>query len=101
MWLLFYVMDSLSVKFLQEGKQAIQRQPFLHNANLPTSIPTDNHPSVSHREFKINYVKCHHTDDITDGLLSVGISQRVRKELQQNATVTDKYTEGIKSVGIS
>ena len=59
MWLLFYVMDSLSVKLLQEGKQAIQRQPFLHNANLPTSIPTDNHPSVSHREFEINYAKCH------------------------------------------
>ena len=101
MWLLFYVIDSLSVKFLQEGKQAIQRQPFLHNANLPTSMPTDNHPSVSHREFEINYAKCHHTDDITDGLLSVGISQRVRKELQQNATVTNGYTEGIKSVGIS
>ena len=46
MWLLFYVMDSLSVKFLQEGKQAIQRQPFLHNANLPTSMPTDNHPFI-------------------------------------------------------
>ena len=59
MWLLFYVIDSLSVKFLQEGKQAIQRQPFLHNANLPTSIPTDNHPSVSHREFENIYAKCH------------------------------------------
>ena len=57
MWLLFYVMDSLSVKLLQEGKQAIQRQPFLHNANLPTSIPTDNHPSVSHKEFKNIYNK--------------------------------------------
>ena len=67
MWLLFYVMDSLSVKLLQEGKQAIQRQPFLHNANLPTSMPTDNHPSVSHKEFEINYAKCHHTDNITDG----------------------------------
>ena len=55
MWLLFYVMDSLSVKLLQEGKQVIQRQSFLHNVNLPT----DNHPSVSHREFEINYVKCH------------------------------------------
>ena len=59
MWLLFYVIDSLSVKLLQEGKQAIQRQPFLHNANLPTSILTDNHPSVSHREFENIYVKCH------------------------------------------
>ena len=59
MWLLFYVMDNLSVKLLQEGKQAIQRQPFLHNANLPTSIPTDNHPSVSHRELEIDYAKCH------------------------------------------
>ena len=50
-------MDSLSVKLLQKGKQAIQRQPFLHNANLPTSIPTDNHPSVSHREFENIYNK--------------------------------------------
>ena len=84
MWLLFYVMDSLSVKLLQEGKQAIQRQPFLYNAKLPTYIPTakqllvsnrefeniynkmpqsptsipmDNHPSVSHREFENIYNK--------------------------------------------
>ena len=61
MWLLFYVMDSLSVKLLQEGKQAIQRQPFLHNANLPTSIPTDNHPSVSHREFENIYKTMPHS----------------------------------------
>ena len=57
MWLLFYVMDYLSLKLLQEGKQAIQRQPFLHNANLSTSIPTDNHPSVSHKEFENIYNK--------------------------------------------
>ena len=57
MWLLFYVMDNLSVKLLKEGKQAIQRQHFLHNTNLPTSIPTDNHPSVSQREFENIYNK--------------------------------------------
>ena len=68
MWLLFYVMDSLLVKFLQEGKQAIQRQPFLHNANLPTSMPTDNHPSVSHKEFENIYNKMPQspTDSPTD-----------------------------------
>ena len=68
MWLLFYVMDSLSIKLLQEGKQAIQRQPFLHNTNLPTSIPTDNHPSVSHKEFKNIYNKMPQspTDSPTD-----------------------------------
>ena len=75
MWLLFYVIDSLSVKLLQEGKQAIQRQLFLHNATI--------------------------TDVNTDGSQSVGISQRVRKYLQQNATITDAHTDGIKSVGIS
>ena len=57
MWLLFYVIDSLSVKLLQESKQAVQRQPFLHNANLPTSIPTDHRPSGSHREFENIYNK--------------------------------------------
>ena len=57
MWLLFYVMDSLSVKLLQEGKQAIQRQPFLYNAKLPTSIPTAKHPSISNREFENIYYK--------------------------------------------
>ena len=69
MWLLFYVMDSLSVKLLQEGKQAIQRQPFLQHATI-----TDIHAA--------------------DGYPSVGISQRVRKYLQQNATITDGHTDG-------
>ena len=67
MWLLFYVIDSLSVKLLQEGKQAIQRQPFLQNATI--------------------------TDVHADGYPSIGISQRVRKYLQQNATITDGFTD--------
>ena len=75
MWLLFYVIDSLSVKLLQEGKHAIQRPPFLHNATI--------------------------ADGHTDGSPSVGMSQRVRKYLQQNATITDGHTDGQPSVGIS
>ena len=61
-------MDSLSVKLLQKGKQAIQRQPFLHNAKLPTSIPTAKHPSVSNREFENIYNKMPQspTDSPTD-----------------------------------
>ena len=75
MWLLFYVIDSLSVKLLQEGKQPIQRQPFLQNATI--------------------------TDVHADGYPSVGISQRLRKYLQQNATITDVHADGHPSVGIS
>ena len=41
------------------------------------------------------------TDNYTDGIKSVGISQRVQKQLQQNATFTDGYTDALKSVGIS
>jgi len=43
-----------------------------------TDTPTYVRPSVFHREFENNYLKCHH---ITDGLKSVGISQRVQKQL--------------------
>ena len=116
MWLLFYVMDSLSVKFLQECKQAIQWQPFLRNANLPT----DNHPLVYHRELEIDYAKCHQHRQhyrrihrhihrrilvrrhITESSKTFTtkwrnhrriVIRRYITERQQNATITDGFTD--------